>query len=444
MKWLVAFIGISPWVMQVESLMGQEVNDTLPKPRKYGAGVLPAIAYNSDLGFQYGVLTNLYAYSTQHPYPNYANSLYFEASKYTAGSAMLRVFLDSRTLLSPFRSNFDCTYIRDLTNDFFGFNGSETHFNANFEDEDHSDYLSRVFYKYDSEMFRLMGNVKGFWSGIKWFWVAGFSLLHYRIAPVDIDRLNKRHPRNPLPEVEGLYEKYVRWGLITADEKNGGFNTQLRVGAGYDSRDFESNPSKGVWSELLLSAMPSWGSSHSSGNLQVTVLHRQYFTLVPNKTIFAYRLQVHSTPLGSVPFYLLSSIPATWLTGAYSEGLGGYTTLRGVRRNRVIGKGFVLANAEIRQRLVSFKMKRQDIYIATNLFSDAGRVIQPYHVKMDFVPEPERNLYFSGQDEQFHFTYGMGLKFVLNENFIVSADYGLVTDSQMGNSGLYINLNYLF
>ncbi len=37
-----------------------------------------------------------------------------------------------------------------------------------------------------------------------------------------------------------------------------------------------------------------------------------------------------------------------------------------------------------------------------------------------------------------------GLKLAMNENFILSADYGLALNDQDGKSGLYIGLNYLF
>lgn len=407
-------------------------------------GALPAIAYDSDLGFQYGVLTNLYNFNAQHPYPVYANSLYLEASKYTAGSALVRAYWDSRQLLGSVRFNFDCTYIRDLTNDFFGFNGAATIYNNRFEDEDAQSYISRVFYKYDSKMWRLMMNLKGSIGISDFYWMTGVTYWDIKTNSVDVAKLNKQHPKDPLPMVEGLYDKYVDWGLIKDDEKNGGRNAQVRIGAGLDSRDYESNPSKGVWSEVLVSAIPSLFSSHGIWNLQLTAIHRHYATLVPKKTIAAYRLQYQTLMGGSTPFYLLSNIPTPWPVGAYSEGMGGARTLRGVRRNRVIGNGFVLANLELRQKLVSFNWFRQDFYIATNLFSDAGLITKKYNVNLDNVPGNERAVFFSGKDDHLHVTYGLGLKLAMNENFIVSADYGRATRSDDGESGLYINLNYLF
>jgi hypothetical protein len=427
------------------SLFGNTNKDTTSLDKNYSIGVLPAIAFDSDLGFQYGVLANLYLHSKTNPYPNYGNSFYIEASQYTAGSSMLRFFIDSKTLTKPFRTNFDCTYIRDLTNDFFGFNGAATIFNAQFEDETSNDYVSRVFYKYNTEMFRLMGNINGKIGQGNCYWVAGFSAINYNTQDVDVDKLNKQHPNDPLPTGEqGLFEKYKEWALITPSEAKGGFNAQIRAGVGIDTRDFESNPTSGIWSEVLFSTIPNWASSHNYGNLQITAVHRQYLSLANKNTILAYRVLANYTPIGQTPYYLLSNIPTSWLTGARSEGLGGAKTLRGIRRNRIIGEGIALANVEVRQKLTSFRWKNQDFYIATNLFTDAGKVIQNYDIDLTHVPESEQQTYFTGTNDKLHLSYGLGLKFAANENFIISADYGLTSNEQDGKSGLYIDLNYLF
>ena len=47
-------------------------------------GGVPAIAYDSDIGFKYGALVNLYHYGDGSNYPNYDHSLYMEWSRQTA------------------------------------------------------------------------------------------------------------------------------------------------------------------------------------------------------------------------------------------------------------------------------------------------------------------------------------------------------------------------
>jgi hypothetical protein len=51
-------------------------------------GVLPAVSFNSDLGFQYGGLINLFHYGDGSRYPTYDHMLYFEISRYTKGSGL--------------------------------------------------------------------------------------------------------------------------------------------------------------------------------------------------------------------------------------------------------------------------------------------------------------------------------------------------------------------
>ena len=43
-----------------------------------------------------------------------------------------------------------------------------------------------------------------------------------------------------------------------------------------------------------------------------------------------------------------------------------------------------------------------------------------------------------------HWGFGGGLHLALNENFIIAVDYGFAARKQDGDSGLYINLNFLF
>ncbi|MBN1650295.1 MAG: hypothetical protein JW857_03135, partial [Bacteroidales bacterium] len=52
--------------------------------------------------------------------------------------------------------------------------------------------------------------------------------------------------------------------------------------------------------------------------------------------------------------------------------------------------------------------------------------------------------YFDKGAEAVHIGYGGGLKVVMNQNFIVSIDYGMAADERDGSSGMYIGLNYLF
>ncbi|TLX70524.1 hypothetical protein E9993_22160 [Labilibacter sediminis] len=409
-------------------------------------GILPSIAYDSDLGLQYGGLVNFFWYGDGKTYPVYHHSLYLEASQYTSGTGLARVYYDSPNLIKGIRTTADFTYFNDLANDFYGFNGYRAVLNPHWEDQNHPEYKTRVFYSHYRQMTRVMTNFKGKISknypNLKW--MAGFTLFNMNIGSTKIDKLNKRISDDKLlPDTAGLYDLYSEWGLIKPSEINGGTNTYVKLGLSYDNRDFEANPGKGMWTEVFLSISPGFLSTNSS-YAQISAIHRQYFSLKKNKLIFAYRLGVQSKISGDIPFYLLPHLLSSNLTSATSQGLGGSKTLRGIRRNRIVGEGVFLSNLELRWKIFEAKLFKQDFYMANNTFIDFGRVIKQYDVDYSLIPEEDRISYVRDESEKMHVSFGTGLKFALNENFILSVDYGHATSNDDGTSGVYILLNYLF
>jgi len=422
--------------------------DTTYQKEGFTFGVLPAISFDSDLGFQYGGLTNLYWYGDGSNYPDYHHSLYLEFSKFTAGSTLLRAYYDSPTILKNIRTTADITWFRDLAMDFYGFNGREAIYNQSWEDDSSDEYRSRVFYRHHREMFRIMTNFKGAFNSEKpvFEWMAGLVFFDFKIAPVDIDRLNKNKDDNDLlPDTEGLYDKYLEWNLISDEEAKGGRHAYVKAGLSYDTRDIIANPSQGIWSEIFISHMPNFLSSHSSHFTRLNLFHRQYFSITPKRNlIFAYRIGYQHKLSGTIPFYLLPHMATSVLTSATSQGLGGAKTLRGINRNRVVGNGSFLSNIELRWKMWQTKLFKQDFYLGTNYFVDMGMITQRYNVDKSLVPDNEYDLFFSNDNDKMHFSYGMGLKAALNENFVLSADYGIAANEQDGTSGFYITLNYLF
>lgn len=106
-------------------------DETADKDIKTGwnFGLLPVVSYNSDLGFQYGVLTNVYNYGDGKVFPKYYHSIYAEVSRYTKGSGIYRLFYDSEYLIPGIRLTADLSYLPDQALDFFGFNGYNAIYN---------------------------------------------------------------------------------------------------------------------------------------------------------------------------------------------------------------------------------------------------------------------------------------------------------------------------
>jgi hypothetical protein len=405
-------------------------------------GALPSISFDTDLGFQYGALVNLYHYGDGSRYPNYNHSLYFEVSRFTKGSGINRFYYDSDRLIEGLRTSLDISFLSDQAYDFYGFNGYESVVKPDWIDDKHEAYISRVFYKYDRKMFRFKIDLQGQFLAENLKWAAGINLLNFKIASVDVEKLNKGQEGDDLlPEVDGLYDKYRQWGFITDEEADGGFVPELKAGLVYDTRDNRPHPMKGIWTEAVLVGAPEFLGAESSFS-KFSLTHRQYFTIIPNDLSLAYRLGYQTTIAGHVPFYYQTQLIVSEMRGASSEGLGGAKTLRGIRRNRVVGDGIFYGNIEARWKFVRFQALNNNFYLGLNGFIDFGRMTNPIGFNMLYSSLPEE--YFDPGAEAMHISYGTGLRVVMNQNFIIAVDYGIAADERDGDSGLYIGLNYLF
>jgi hypothetical protein len=409
-------------------------------------GALPTITFDTDLGFQYGALVNFYDYGDGTRYPNYNHSLYFEVSRFTKGSGINRFYYDSDQLIPGLQTSLDISFLSDQAYDFYGFNGFDAVVNPDWIDDTQPDdtYKTRMFYKYDRKMFRFKVDLQGKISGEKLKWATGVNLLNFNIGQVDLEKLNKgKEGDEVLPDVDGLYQKYQDWGIISAEEADGGFVPELKAGLVYDTRDNRPNPMKGIWTEAVLVGAPEFLGAEG-GFAKMSLTHRQYFTLIPNDLSLAYRLAYQTTIAGHAPFYYQTQIIVSELKSYAIEGLGGAKSLRGILRNRIVGDGFFYGNVEARWKFARFRFINNNFYLGLNGFTDFGQVTQKIDIinENGFFPQPEN--YFDTGAEKMHFSYGAGLRIVMNQNFVVAVDYGLAADERDGDSGLYIGLNYLF
>ena len=414
-------------------------------------GALPAVTFSTDQGFQYGALVNLFDYGDGSIYPDYFHRIYVEASTFTKGSSILMVMYDSDYLIKGIRYAVDLSYMPDFAYDFYGFNGFASVYNkAWVDDEMNPDYRSRLFYAMQRHLFRFKNDFIGNIGENNWHWNAGLSIQNFKVKDLDVSKFNKgKDPEDPKyldPDEPTLYEYYKNSGLISADEADGGWITGIKGGISYDSRDQRACPMNGIWAETGIEVVPEFlGAESSFGKFYLT--WRQYFTLKENDLSFAYRLGFQQTLFGEVPFYYQGQVIVSELRGALSEGLGGSKTIRGLLRNRVVGDGFAYGNAELRWKMLRFKFINQNWYLGTNYFFDAGMVTSLIDVDVtdleDYLEGNADDYYIGGKDK-LHMAAGLGLKVVMNENFIISADIGKALKEQDGSMEFYIGLNYLF
>ena len=493
MKRLFLFIISVLLVMPILAAKKEKVQqvDSLGRKIKTGwnFGALPSVGFDADLGFQGGALANVYYYGDGSQYPEYIHSIYAEAAYTTKNYGIFRVNFDSKGLIPKHRLTIDATYQPDAMCDFYGFNGYQSVYNQDFhkwkKDPDKmniADYQSRAFYKYKRDLFRFAADVEGtIWKDIKWN--AGLGVLGYMIDECNINMLNGKHKYElgddgkPIdqkamnPEIEGVYEKYIKWGLIDQAEARGGWHPYLRAGLTYDSRNMRTCPTKGIYADAFFTYTAAFNAKYGQqadagyNHLQFNFNFRHYVPVYQDRVIFAYRLGVQNNIAGKSPFYMNSYLNTIFIQRVMYEGLGGANSLRGIMRNRILANGFAYANVELRTKVAKFDIGRQHFYIGLAPFFDLGVITQPYELDEEKILDA-----FNKDDDQYklglgdyfkldengnidqsevympHMAAGLGLKIAMNENFVFSVDWAMALDKRDNAkwANFYIKMGYLF
>ena len=436
----------------------------------YNYGPLPAVAFDADKGFQLGALLNIFDFGDGSTYPNPRQKWYFEASFFTKGSQLFVVSYDNKFSIPGVRFSSTITLTNDKAMDFYGFNGYMSYFDAERvalgKDKANTDnfiYTPKYRVNRLALLFKtdFTGNI---WDN-KFFWEAGYHLSYIKQGydnkqALNLDKINKnKEDYKVFPaEEKPIFDMYRDWGIISEEEAWGGVSSTLRLGLLFDTRDKEAAPSRGIWAEAHAMLAPKWlGTTNPYYRYSVTFRH--YVPIVKNDILtFAYRLNYEGTFGNDAPYYVLPFI--TVMGSNYDrDGMGGYRTIRGLMRNRVQGLDVASYNAELRWRFVSFQLWKQNISFGLSLFSDGTMVTKNFD--MSFKGEEQ---YRAEYDEYMaqtgnrtadrpHITVGGGLRFIMNQNFIVAFEYGLplskfssdpLIKNQDGKGAFYINTGYLF
>ena len=468
-----SFIFISMTFLNAQELDSLNIKEAKKPKTGYNFGILPTISYNSDLGFQYGAAIELYNYGDGALSPNYYERYKIEYSRFTRGSGINNFSYESTKLIPGHQIFFDINYLPDSQYDFLGANGYEAVYNHEWDNS-----KSKMFYKNNTNRLKIKADIINPLSN-NWNWIAGLEYYWFDINPVDVSKYNDGRDENDMvPSNEilpGLWDRYVKWGLIDSEQVKGGSFLGLKLGMMYDSRDNWANPNKGIWTEAILIPVPGFIGNIEQGHVKLNITHRQYFTVLKNRLTFAYRISYDGVIAGNQPYYAANIMYPIIQKGATYEGLGGRRSLRGVKRNRITGNGYVFGNAEFRLRLFNFDLFNQDFQIASNFFLDGGKVVQPIDIEnkknkiesekypftdkrwgqyaigwelddtATLVPNSDTEAdYFNFGAEKMHYSYGIGLKLVMNNNFVISADWGKAFDPQDGLPGVYVGMDYNF
>ncbi|MBK6604832.1 MAG: BamA/TamA family outer membrane protein [Leptospiraceae bacterium] len=238
-----------------------------------------------------------------------------------------------------------------------------------------------------------------------------------------------------IPTVNGktkVTEDYER-GKITGI--NGGYVNILRLGIVYDSRDFEPDPSKGIFAELTHERSSKAMGSNFEFNRTLGSVRVFYspFPKVFKKLVFAGRaLFVHNS--GNLPFFEYRNM---WTTEGGLSGLGGRTTLRGYIQDRFVGTNMGFANLELRYRFLELPGFTFNI---APLF-DLGRV-------WDTLGSVKANA-----ADGYKYSYGLGLRIIWNQSTVIYAEWaksretrttGWNAGAPFADSNFYFNFGHIF
>ena len=424
-------------------------------------GPLPVVAYDADRGFQFGALMNIYDFGNGKNYPNPNAQWYIEASAYVKesniGSYKLILNYDNKTLIPGVRMSICTGYYKDAALDFYGFNGYQSNYdmglvgdNTTFIDNEAGKKLEekainnnsypKGFYRHGRDLVKAKIDFTG--EILKnFYWEAGYNLSWTKAQTFTPSEYTVFGGNS-------LYDLYKAWGIIPENEANGGLTSSLRLGLMYDSRNIENNPTKGIWAEAHVIAAPKWlGTTHEHYRYCATFRH--YVPIIQDKLTFAYRLGYQGTFGNSVPWYNLPFYTNMGIK-ADNDGFGGYRTVRGLMLNRVQGLDTGFYNIEMRWRFIDFKLWKQNIAFALSAFTDGAHVFRGY----DMALKPAAGAtaeqialydkFVFNKKDGLHASAGAGLRFIMNQNFIVAFEGAQCFNKQDGGFAFYLNTGFLF
>ena len=427
-------------------------------------GPLPVVGFNSDLGFQYGACVDIFNYGDGSRYPKFDYKMNLEVSAYTKGSLNLRFYGDFYSLIPNSRLFIDAGYFTDKRFEFYGFNGYASPYyddiyvlsqqsTVNSQQsltENYNPDFNSVFYRMDRKQFRFNSCLRTkFGFGEHLYYGVGLSYFNYNMG-----RINIHNEEYLYDEQMTLFELYKESGLIRENEADGGNVTQIKLAFIYDSKNHDSDPTKGAYFEATLTGAPDFIDRDGYSHMTFNAVWQHYIPIVKENLTFAYRL-VTQNVIGEIPYYAAFNSNMLFYKKMATDAIGGANSVRGINRNRVIGAGYAWLNAELRWKVVGFQFINQNWNVALNPFFDAGMVTQSYRlaeqeaawseIEKQYDIVGDNDLIYSGTKEGIHTSAGCGLKLIMNRNFIISAEAAKAINARDGEKlKFYIGFNYLF
>ncbi len=192
----------------------------------------------------------------------------------------------------------------------------------------------------------------------------------------------------------------------TAIGLDGGLVSILQQALIYDTRDFEPDPTRGMYFEIGNEySARAIGSQFDFDKLMIQVKTFHKLPVGP-RTVLAGRFAVGNIFGKNAPFFEYQD---QWSPDGSINALGGARSLRGFRANRFMARSMWFTNWELRARLGEKKIAGQRFALALVPFFDAGTV---------------RDRWQSLNFDDIRYSYGVGGRLAWNQSTIISLDIG--------------------
>ncbi|HTJ21451.1 MAG TPA: BamA/TamA family outer membrane protein [Gemmatimonadaceae bacterium] len=359
---------------------------------------VPAVNFDADEGYGYGAILQLYSYDAGAA--SYRWTIQPTVFLTTEGRRDYTLFFGAPAGPNrPWRYTVYAGREQQLATPYYGI-GNATAYDASLESGS-----TRYFYRYGRDRLRATADVQ-------------HAIWHPALrALVGAGASNDKIDLTPFDSGRTLIER----DLSGVTPKTGHTN-YLRTGLTWDTRDREIGPRRGTWADVIVQRVDTrLGASASYTRWTATARHYQP---IGSRVTLANRVLAQNVH-GSAPFYVLSELQTTQ---RLQDGLGGASSVRGLPKDRYVGKGTVLTNNELRWRAADFNLHGRPSSLVLSGFVDAGRVWAD-------------GIELSGLTRDLRAGYGAGARLAFGPSFVVAIDVG---HSAQSTAPVYIGLGYLF
>lgn len=392
-------IAIPAWAQPQQSDVRADSAPSARIPRGWELSGVPALNFDADEGFGIGAAVELYNYGVGiRPYRFTIQPLVLLTSR---GRRDVTMFFDAPTLLpNGWRVSAFAGSERQLAQPYYGIG------NATLHDENAERAPNPYYYRFGRARFRATADFQhpiGTSPAARVLFGAGFSRSTIDLTPFDSGTTlvaRELSGRTPAPELAN----YVRIGVL------------------WDTRDREISPHNGTWAEALVQRVTKRLGA-TEGFTRWTATARKYVP-VSSRVTFAQRIIAQGIQ-GVAPFDELSIIQSSFKQG---EGLGGSSSIRGIPKDRYVGKALFLSNSEMRWRAVDFSLLNRSSFLGFSAFADGGRVWSDHFRVEDTLKD-------------LHAGYGGGVRLGVGPSFIVATDVGHSNES---TASVYVGLGWMY